>query len=348
MVSLLVSDSLQAIGAVMDLRWIRQGNVTCGGFCNAQGAIQSLGETSVAMATVVIAIHTFLVIFFRWTPPRSFLIPVIVISAIWIYVSLYSGISYARHHSPGEELFVPTPYWCWISSRYPKDRISAEYFWLWFAALFSILLYIPLFFMIRGNIEVDPQRFWRMSFHRTAGMSRKGVTFSPSQQSLKMLLYPACYILTVIPLTITRWVGFSTGNRIAPFWTFFGVSIFGLSGIVNVLLLTLTRPSILSFGASSVHTAHRTTPAAGSYPFHGSAAPGLRSESGVIGTAMSVEVRVERDMYEDVDPDLEGSYSDDRSMTKSPIITRAGSVKLLPVRPPSPVYSPQKASRTEI
>lgn len=89
-------------------------------------------------------------IFFRWTPPRSFLVPLLVVGAIWLYVSLYVGISFAKFHSPGREYFVPTPYWCWISSRYPKERISEEYFWLWFAAVFSIILYIPLFFVIRS------------------------------------------------------------------------------------------------------------------------------------------------------------------------------------------------------
>lgn len=88
-------------------------------------------------------------IFFRWAPPRSFLIPLLVVGAIWLYVFLYVGISVAKHHSSNSEYFVPTPYWCWISPQYGKDRVSQEYFWLWFAALFSIVLYVPLFFVIR-------------------------------------------------------------------------------------------------------------------------------------------------------------------------------------------------------
>jgi len=35
----------------------------------------------------------------------------------------------------------------YLRCRFPRERISQEYFWLWFAAIFSILLYIPLFFL---------------------------------------------------------------------------------------------------------------------------------------------------------------------------------------------------------
>lgn len=349
MISLLVSDMLQAIGAVLDIRWIRRGSVSCGGYCTAQGIIQSIGEPSVAMAVVVIAIHTFFVIFFRWSPPRSFLIPCLIVGAIWLYVSLYVSISYARHHTPGTEYFIPTPYWCWISSRYPNDRISEEYFWLWFAALFSIVLYIPLFLVIRGNIEVDPGKgkFWKISFHRTQSVDRAGYTFSPSRQSMKMLLYPASYVLIVLPLTITRWIGFSNGNKIAPFWTFFGVSIYGLSGIANVLLLTLTRPSILSFGTlhgtsqyvSKGRTNATLQNATSTFPF----APGNRAQDPADHT-LSVEVHVERNMYEDIEPDTSSIKSPSLKSPDSgaPLVrANTGSMRISPLPSPSPAYQLQ-------
>ncbi|EJD34843.1 hypothetical protein AURDEDRAFT_75800, partial [Auricularia subglabra TFB-10046 SS5] len=345
-VSLLVSDALQAIGAIMDLRWIRLGEVTCGKYCNAQGTmvspIQSLGETSVAMATMVIAVHTFLVIFFRWTPPSGFLIPIIVISMIWAYVSLYTGIAFAAHHAPGAELFTPTPYWCWISARYPKERFSAEYFWLWSAALLSILLYIPLFFVIRGNITVDPQHWWRIEFQRTTNLQRAGVTFSPSRQSLKMLLYPACYVVVVIPPTLTRWIGFSTENRIAPFWTFFSISIYGLSGVTNVLLLTLTRPSILSFGTSAVTRYSHTATGRGvvlSYPFLGRV---RRSERRGIGSALDYSIPMERNT---TDAEAARSHYEVDEDGQGTVHSPAESVKHQPIQPPSPTYSLESSRR---
>lgn len=53
MLSLFVADLIQAIGAVMDVHWVHSGKVEVGGFCTAQGVVQQLGETSVAITTLV-------------------------------------------------------------------------------------------------------------------------------------------------------------------------------------------------------------------------------------------------------------------------------------------------------
>jgi len=50
--------------------------------------------------------------------------------------------------------------------------------------------------------------------------------------------YPACYIVLVLPISIRRWIGFDSYPSAA---TFFGTSLFGLSGLVNVVLLLVTR-----------------------------------------------------------------------------------------------------------
>jgi hypothetical protein len=68
--SLFAADFVQALGAVMDIKWIKDGKVEIGTFCTAQGkslhakqpqlgssncpgVIQQLGETGVAMTTLV-------------------------------------------------------------------------------------------------------------------------------------------------------------------------------------------------------------------------------------------------------------------------------------------------------
>jgi hypothetical protein len=153
-------------------------------------------------------------------------------------------------------------------------------------------------------------------------------------------------------MTIVRWIGFTNGNRIAPTWTFFAVSIFGLSGIINVLLLTLTRPSILSFGASTTETVDRGVTAgrttAASFRFaHGTTRgsvdgdfedEGGRQRGG--GVPLSVSVHVQQDLYEDSEgsygkPDSKVPYSPPRSLGRSArdLVTS--------LRPPTPVYALQ-------
>jgi hypothetical protein len=45
MLSLFVADLVQAIGAVMDVRWVHSGRVEAGAFCTAQGVVQQIGES---------------------------------------------------------------------------------------------------------------------------------------------------------------------------------------------------------------------------------------------------------------------------------------------------------------
>ncbi|KZV92211.1 hypothetical protein EXIGLDRAFT_718599 [Exidia glandulosa HHB12029] len=243
MISLLVSDLLQAVGAMINVHHVRVGRTECSVYCTAQGVLKSLGEPSAAMATLAITIHTFCVICFHWSPSQpQKLVPCLVISAIWLYVSLYVGIAYALHHKPGHEFFQPVPYWCWVANGYPEERISAEYIWLWLSVFGAVVLYVPLWLVVRGNVEVSPWRFtWCPS------RSTHGAAFDRMRQSLKMLLYPAVYIILVLPLSVTRWIMFS-GHDISSTWTFVGIVPFHLSGLGNVLLLLLTRPSILVFG----------------------------------------------------------------------------------------------------
>ena len=47
------SEILQGLGAIMDVKWVHEGAVYCSDFCTAQGAIQVIGETGVAMGTLV-------------------------------------------------------------------------------------------------------------------------------------------------------------------------------------------------------------------------------------------------------------------------------------------------------
>ena len=53
LLSLLTSEILQGLGAIMDVKWVHEGVAYCSDYCTAQGAIQMIGETGVAMGTLV-------------------------------------------------------------------------------------------------------------------------------------------------------------------------------------------------------------------------------------------------------------------------------------------------------
>ena len=53
MLSLFTFDLIQAVGIVLHVKWVNEGMVYIGAYCTAEGTIQQLGETGVAIATLV-------------------------------------------------------------------------------------------------------------------------------------------------------------------------------------------------------------------------------------------------------------------------------------------------------
>ncbi|KZV92217.1 hypothetical protein EXIGLDRAFT_769194 [Exidia glandulosa HHB12029] len=228
--------------------WLVANKASCGSMCYIQGSLKVLGDPGTSMFNLAIAVHTFLVIALRWSPPRNFLIPIAVVVLSWGYrIILYVVIVVSEQ--PDIPAFQPTPYWCWVGTRW---IIPSFYLWLWACVGGAVVLYIPLFLVIRGNLEIDPSRVWRMRLRRApTAVERFGDNFSPSEQSRKMLAYPIVYIVTSVPYSVVRWTisGFSGETVVSsPLW-FACVAGHYLEGLANVLLLTFTRPSILGFEA---------------------------------------------------------------------------------------------------
>ena len=44
---------MQAIGGILNVRWAHNGIVTTGPYCTAQGLVEQIGDTGVALMTLV-------------------------------------------------------------------------------------------------------------------------------------------------------------------------------------------------------------------------------------------------------------------------------------------------------
>ncbi|KZV92222.1 hypothetical protein EXIGLDRAFT_791012 [Exidia glandulosa HHB12029] len=250
---LILSDMMQALASILSIQWLRQGRTTCGDVCYAQGSLKVISDAGPSMYSLAIAVHTFMVIVCRWEP-RSSRIPAIVVCLTWTYrLVFYAAIAGAAE--PGEPLFRPTPFWCWISAHYAQERIPAFYFWLWSCTGLSIVLYVPLFLYIRGNLEVDSSRIWRVSLRRAPQpIERFGTNFRLADQSRKMLMYPVVYVVLSVPFSVMRWAAsFRATHAVPAPWYFLCISLHYYEGLANVLLLILTRPSILGFSRTMPH-----------------------------------------------------------------------------------------------
>jgi len=241
--SLLVSELIQAIGGLLNAQWIKDAAVTEGALCTTQGVLKQLGDVGVALASLVIAIHTFSVIVLGWRPKNNAAFAAIVLSLMWLFMILIVVISLATHK--GKDYYGNTQYWCWITSSYPAQRIALEYFWMWTAALINIVLYIPIALVLKGFISASGGRL-KVLRRRD---SIRAVDISESNQAIdnlatKMLWYPAVYTCTVLPIAIVRWDAF-LGHCIPWSATVASDVIFACSGLLNVLLFSVTRPALV-------------------------------------------------------------------------------------------------------
>ena len=85
-------------------------------FVCTTGVLKQFGDVGVALAyvspedfcaamtymptrfrTLAIALHTFFTLVFRWRPDPASKLPLLVVSAIWIILALFIGISFATH-----------------------------------------------------------------------------------------------------------------------------------------------------------------------------------------------------------------------------------------------------------
>ncbi|KAF8583058.1 hypothetical protein K439DRAFT_1617763 [Ramaria rubella] len=257
MASLLASDFLQSVGKLLHVKWLNSGIVQCGSYCTTQGLIQQLGETGVAQATLAIAVHTFVIIFFR-RGSSAITLSLFIVMAIWLYVIVFAIIGATILRDGDNRYITPDPYWCWIGTKHVWAQLAGEYGWIWLTALLSLVLYIPLYFCLRGYIEVDRERWWNIRIchnptAKLASQSRDPYIISapsrPTREAFVMLLYPISYVIMVLPDSICRWREFRDQHTPSAA-TFFSTSLFGLSGLVNVVLLLYTRPGLLLLNVS--------------------------------------------------------------------------------------------------
>lgn len=236
LLSLFVADLCQALGIVLGVQWLRDGIVQTGGLCSAQGALLNIGQAGVAMASLIITLYTFCSIW--WGKElRNLAYAAGIIGVCWIFLLVFAITSALVERS--QPFYAPTPYWCWINSIDLGSRIGGENLWLWLAFASSVL-YIPLFFWSRGYITppADGVPWYTFDVH-SADEDQV-----PSRISFQLIGSALAYSIPILPTSLARWIVIVHGDN-KPFGkpeaqiTF--QAIFGLSGLVDVIIFRLTR-----------------------------------------------------------------------------------------------------------
>lgn len=106
-----------------------------------------------------------MVLFFKCDPSSSHILPLVVLGFIWTLIVLMIGVGYSLHH----DYYGPSGYWCWIITPYLPAQLATEYGWMWLTVVVGLILYVPLFFSLRGNIIVTG---WKASWKRLESTER--------------------------------------------------------------------------------------------------------------------------------------------------------------------------------
>ncbi|EGO25578.1 hypothetical protein SERLADRAFT_465926 [Serpula lacrymans var. lacrymans S7.9] len=240
-VSLLCSDLLQAVGSIMNEEWIRQHVLTTGTFCVAQGAIKQAADVGTAMWSLIIAIHTFCILFLRMQM-RPYSLWLTLLGGWSVVAGIVISGPLAYDNSDRGPFYGISGYWCWISANYATERITLDYMIMFISAVLSFILYSSIFLRLRGNIIIHG---WHITFRfrKRTSSSWRGRDFAGNQMMMiakQMLLYPIAYTILILPIAAARFS--SWAGKDVPFAvTIFCDAVFLFSGAVNVTLFTTTR-----------------------------------------------------------------------------------------------------------
>jgi len=106
LLSLFASEFVMSIGGSINAKYIHDGKVQVGSACMAQVVLLTVGPGTLAMITLVIAVYTFSVVWWR-TGKGTVRFAWSVVGVIWAYSILFITLTAWRYH--WGTFFHPTP-----------------------------------------------------------------------------------------------------------------------------------------------------------------------------------------------------------------------------------------------
>jgi len=145
-------------------------------------------------------------------------------------------------------------YWCLLTPTYSTARYTSESLFMFASAGFSFVLYLLIFFRLRGNITVSAGH--KIHFHKRpkvrVGRTNAGAYIVTDDRRVEshlttvgkqMLWHPIAYTVLVLPFAASRCSSFS-GEAVPFFVTAFAAAVFVLGGFVNGVLFCITRNAL--------------------------------------------------------------------------------------------------------
>ncbi|KAH9817957.1 hypothetical protein DFH28DRAFT_926159 [Melampsora americana] len=229
---LLLSDWVQALGFSLNFAHIGSTGITNSPVCVSQGVFIQLGDTSGAFATLLIAVHTFVVLVIRSPPSTITLLSLVAFKWVISVCLTVIGPLFFVTNSLGP-FYAPAGGWCWISGEYSWPRLYLHYIWLFLAGVASAVIYGLTYLTLRSRVRKHVHQQSRVPPDLSTDMN------TMESAARKMLVYPLCYLLLTLPLAIYRIAGIS-GHPWQLNAQLICGSIFTLAGFVDTIVFCLT------------------------------------------------------------------------------------------------------------
>jgi hypothetical protein len=267
-VSLLMCNLIQSVGGLLNIRWVIVNRVYSGAVCTTQGVLKQFGnvrkgfsfimkvgyshfsspQSGTGVFCFIIATHTFSVLFLRrqWSDRTTYI--VLVISWALLFLEMCNESFLLAKPKEIGPYYGVAGFWCWITAAYPIERYATSYLIMFTSSAFSFILYLLVFFRLRGNMSGDKFHFHRRPSVRV-GRTTNGTYIMTDDQRIAshltrvakhMLWYPIVYTVLILPNAASRFSAFS-GKSIPFPVTMCAAVLFLLHGFFNTVLFCTTR-----------------------------------------------------------------------------------------------------------
>ncbi|KAF8585184.1 hypothetical protein K439DRAFT_1616137 [Ramaria rubella] len=252
---LLLSDLIQSVSGITQVKWAAENQIYEGTACSIQAAALVMGDLGSTVWSCVIAAHTFygLALGKQWS--RTVVCVTVVTGWTCVTVLTFVGPLTLPSHESGP-FFSIAGTWCFISSEHAVARLVIHYVPLFVAAAIIFVFYSLVFLVLRGSINFNSHHPYTTASLGNDTFARQRVTIAK-----RMLWYPvgeyklhtkacppvysyyAAYLTCILPIAVTRLIGFDEETVPEAVWIF-GMFFLFFLGAADAVVYATTRNMI--------------------------------------------------------------------------------------------------------
>jgi len=233
---LCVSDFIQGLAGVSSLGWIHRVPQVSDSLCVFQTQMFQIGDVASAISSFFIVLYVWAnthYVQFKWMDIPGQKYSYVAIIFVWSFTLLFDIIAWLRYAATSVPIFTPVGFhsWCWMSEKYPVERMMLHYTWILLICFLLFGFYVHIIYSLNQKAK------------RQGNKTQSSAAKKKHNEAKNMIGFPIVYLCCFIPLGIERLVFSISDGRITfpPQYVAFAICIFVSNGIWNSILYGYTR-----------------------------------------------------------------------------------------------------------